>query len=441
MAKKPELCPFFWRTGPKRVCPALWVYRSQATLLGLPLVHIRLGGPSVGKDAVVKGWFAVGGCAVGGLFAFGGLAVAPLSIGGCALGLILVGRQRAWGLLALGGLAVGVWSWGGMAIGWDAYGACAVAWKAAVGGAAVAHDFAVGGLVPGSQTGGDAAKAYVAASQFFQWADWGSHHAGWLNLIWVVPLIVWWAAVARLRRQSSVTALLAALLSSSILPAALGPDGAPSTNAMPERFDKHRARRFLFRRSCKNSARVMKIWRQEALGQNPRYAPCPGVEGRGRFESGFHQAFQSNDIPRGMTLYEQGLKEMDDAVAMQPESLQVLIPRGATYLSIAQYNPVPEVSRHLIQTGVGDYEKALLLQQPHFDKLSRHARGELLFGLADGWFRLGDMEKSRGYLQRITNACPDSVYSRRAEDWLAAKDAAALKAKSRALTCVGCHGE
>ena len=102
---------------------------------------------------------------------------------------------------------------------------------------------------------------------------------------------------------------------------------------------------------------------------------------------------------------------------------------------------MPEMAKHLIQTGVADYEKALLVQQPYFDKLSRHARGELLFGLADGWYRLGDMEKARGYLRRITNACPDSVYSRRAEEWLAVKDTAALKEKSRALTCVGCHGE
>jgi hypothetical protein len=95
----------------------------------------------------------------------------------------------------------------------------------------------------------------------------------------------------------------------------------------------------------------------------------------------------------------------------------------------------------LLQTGVNDYEKTLQQQSRIFDTLSRHARGELLFGLADGWFRLGDTDKARGYLQRITNACPDSAYSRRAGDWLAAPDAAALKEKSRALSCVGCHGE
>jgi RNA polymerase sigma factor (sigma-70 family) len=422
---------------PRKASPASWEYRSRAAFLGLPLIHIRVGGPSVGKDAVVKAWFAAGACAVGGLFAFGGMAVAPVSIGGCALGLVSWGGTGA-GLLAIGGLALGAWSWGGLAIGWKAYGGCAVAWKAAVGGAAVAHGFALGGIAQAAQTGSEAAQSYVASSQFFQWADWGSRHAGWLNLIWVLPLMAWWGVAARASRRAAVTALLAAGVFLTSIHGGFAQDGSQSTNAIPERFD-NLVRDDFFSGDPARFQRVMKIC-DDALAKNPRHAPALSWKGAGDLKMA-GDAFQSNDIPKGMSLYEQGLKEMDDAVAMQPDSLQVLIPRGATYLSIAQYNPVPEMKKHLIQTGVADYEKTLRLQQPYFDKLSRHSRGELLFGLADGWYRLGDMEKSRAYLQRITNACPDSVYSRRAEDWLAAKDAAALKEKSRALSCVGCHGE
>jgi RNA polymerase sigma factor (sigma-70 family) len=422
--------------GPRKVSSAAWEYRSPVTFLGLPLIHIRVGGPCRGKDAVVKAWFAAGGCAMGGLFAFGGLAIAPFSIGGCALGLISWGGT-SMGLLAVGGLAVGGWSWGALAIGWNAYGGCAVAWKAAVGGAAVAHGFALGSIPQGAQAGDEAAKSYVASSQFFQWAQWGSRHAGWLNLIWVLPLVAWWGVAERARRRSALTALLAAGLFVSSVHHGLAQDAPQSTNAIPERFD-NLVRDDYFSGDPARFQRAMKVC-DDALAKNPRHAPALAWRGSGDLTLA-GKAFQTNDVPTGIRLWQKGLKEMDDAVAMQPESLQVIIPRGAVYLSIAKYDPNPDESKHLLQTGVADYEKTLLRQQPTFDKLSRHARGELLFGLADGWCQLGDLDKARGYLQRITNVCPDSVYSRRAEDWLAAKDAAALKEKSRALSCVGCHG-
>jgi hypothetical protein len=407
------------------------------TFLGLPLVHVRVGGPCVGKAAVVKAWFAVGGCAMGGLFAFGGMAIAPVSIGGWAVGLISWGGTST-GVLAMGGLAAGAWCWGGIAVGWKAYGGCAVAWKAAVGGAAVARGYALGGIAQAAEAGNEAAKSYVASSHFFQWADWGARHAGWLNLIWVLPLLAWWSLAARANRLAAAKSLLAAGVFLLAVQGASAQDRPQSTNAMPERFD-NLVRDDFFSGDPAKFQRVMKTC-EDALAKNPRYAPALAWKGAGDLSLA-GQAFQSNDIPKGMSLYEQGLKEMDDAVAMQPQSLQVLIPRGSTYLSIAQYNPIPEVSRRLIQTGVADYEATLRLQEPVFDKLSRHARGELLFGLADGWFRLGDMEKSRAYLRQITNACPDSVYSQRAVEWLATKDAAALKEKSRKLSCVGCHGD
>src|SRR6478736_804754 len=53
-------------------------YRSRATFLGLPLVHIRIGDRFDVLQAPVKGWIAMGNFAIGGLFAFGGLVIAPL---------------------------------------------------------------------------------------------------------------------------------------------------------------------------------------------------------------------------------------------------------------------------------------------------------------------------------------------------------------------------
>src|SRR5436190_10035799 len=122
-----------------RYTEPLFEYRSRASLLGLPLVHIRLrGGLARGP---VKAWIAAGDSAIGGLFAFGGLALAPISFGGFAAGLLTFGGCGI-GILSLGGFSLGVWALGGFALGWQAIGGCAVGWSAAQGGVAVAHHIA-----------------------------------------------------------------------------------------------------------------------------------------------------------------------------------------------------------------------------------------------------------------------------------------------------------
>lgn len=171
-------------------------YLSQGQFLGLPFYHIRIGGGLAHQRKVVKGWIAAGDCAVGGLFAFGGLAIAPISIGGCAVGLFPFGGF-ALGLLALGGFSIGAWSFGGLALGWEAFGGCAVAWNAAVGGAAVAHNFALGGLAQAAQVNNETAAMFVRGNPFFYYGQMLLRHMAWMNLIWVVPMIVWWRAIRR----------------------------------------------------------------------------------------------------------------------------------------------------------------------------------------------------------------------------------------------------
>ena len=101
-----------------------------------------------------RAWIAIGDTAISPLLAIGGLAVAPVAIGGLTVGVVSIGGA-AVGLLALGSLAAGWW----------AFGPVAVAWKAAAGGVAIAHDYAVGGLVRAAE-----ANTAVAADWFrAQW--------------------------------------------------------------------------------------------------------------------------------------------------------------------------------------------------------------------------------------------------------------------------------
>jgi hypothetical protein len=172
-----------------------WEYRSKLQLLGLPLVHVRFNS-SAGQRAPVKAWIAAGDFAYGLLFAFGGLAIAPVSVGGIAIGLMPWGGA-AIGLFAIGGFALGGWVFGGFALGWQAFGGCALAWNAAMGGLAVAHDFAIGGVAHAAQANSEIVSQFMKASPFFRRMEILSHYIGWLNLLWLIPLVGWWRILAK----------------------------------------------------------------------------------------------------------------------------------------------------------------------------------------------------------------------------------------------------
>jgi RNA polymerase sigma factor (sigma-70 family) len=178
----------------------VWEYRSRFHLLGLPLIHIRMGDRLA---APLKAWIAMGDCAFGVLFAFGGLAIAPVSVGGCALGLFSVGGC-AIGLLALGGCSLGIWSFGGLALGWQAFGMCAIGWNAAMGAAAVAREFALGDFVQAAKANNEIAAQFFRSNLFFRGAQIVYRYYYWLNLIWVLPAIVWWRINVRRGSQGKL---------------------------------------------------------------------------------------------------------------------------------------------------------------------------------------------------------------------------------------------
>jgi RNA polymerase sigma factor (sigma-70 family) len=166
-----------------------WEYRSRVELLGVPLVHVRFN-RSAKERGPVKAWIAGGNCAFGLLFAFGGLAVAPVSVGGLAIGLMSWGGA-AVGLLVMAGFGFGGWVFGGFALGWQAFGGCAIGWDAAMGGLALARNYAVGGVAYAAQANNELATQFMNASPFFRRMETLSHYVGWLNLLWLLPLFEW----------------------------------------------------------------------------------------------------------------------------------------------------------------------------------------------------------------------------------------------------------
>jgi acyl transferase domain-containing protein len=126
---------------------------------------------------------------------------------------------------------------------------------------------------------------------------------------------------------------------------------------------------------------------------------------------------------------------MDDAVALAPESLGVLIPRGATLLSYAAHSTDPQRAHPRLEMGLADYEKVLAIQKAEWAALPLHSRGELLSALAAGWLQAGDALRARGSAQRIMGELAGSRYAARAQSFLpAAPPPAQLD-----WPCLGCH--
>jgi tetratricopeptide (TPR) repeat protein len=172
---------------------------------------------------------------------------------------------------------------------------------------------------------------------------------------------------------------------------------------------------------------------ERTLAREPKHPEALVWHGSGLFfQAG--QAFQSGDMAKGGPMWDRGLAEMNEAVALAPDSLAVVIPRGAVLLQAARAVPAP-MAEPLLRTGVGDFEHVLELQQAYFQTLGDHPKGELLFGLADGYARLGDKATARAYFERLTAEAPTSGQTPRGRAWLET----GVVPPAAGLGCFGCH--
>lgn len=177
-------------------------YRSKAEFLGLPLVHVCLAEPS-GQGwsrRHARGWIAVGDTAWGVLFAAGGGAIGLVAVGGGAIGVLAIGGG-ALGLVSLGGMAIGGLALGGCAVGHWAIGGAAFGLQAALGGLAVAKEFAIGGSAQALHANDEAAKAFFAHQALLRAGRAVMENAEWFLLALVLP--IWVGLRGRQKREVS----------------------------------------------------------------------------------------------------------------------------------------------------------------------------------------------------------------------------------------------
>ena len=225
-----------------------------------------------------------------------------------------------------------------------------------------------------------------------------------------------------------------ATILSWLISAAVGFAAAQDAAAKPQRFD-YVVRADFFAGAAGDEVRLQKVIDvcEQALAANPQHAEAMVWHGATVLVRA-SRAFQKGDAAIGRPLFEKGVTEMTDAVALAPDNPGVLIPRGAVLLEATRNMPA-EMARPLVQSAVANYERALEVQGPAFSALGDHGKGELLFGLADGWARIGDTQKARQYFERLIADAPGSGQVAKAREWLAT----GVVPKSNASSCVGCH--
>jgi tetratricopeptide (TPR) repeat protein len=233
--------------------------------------------------------------------------------------------------------------------------------------------------------------------------------------------------------EDSAMTLISTLLT-WIISAAVALAAAQEPAAKPQRFD-YLVRADFFAGVAGDAARLQNVIDlcERALEQNPQHPEAMVWHGATVVVRAA-QAFQKGDAPAGQSLFARGVNEMTDAVALAPNNPGVLIPRGAVLFEATRGMP-PEMAKPLVQSAVANYERALEVQAPTFASLGDHAKGELLFGLADGWARLGDTQKAREYFERLIADAPTSGQVIKAREWIAT----GVVPKSNGSSCVGCH--
>ncbi len=153
---------------------------------------------------------------------------------------------------------------------------------------------------------------------------------------------------------------------------------------------------------------------EELLVKNPKDAEILVLHGSAMlYQSG--KAFQTGNFGEGGKLWKKGQTEMDEAVTIAPENIKVLMTRGTTYLSASKQFPVKEEADRLLKIGVGDFDK--IAADKNFKQFPEGLRFDVLLKLAEGYERLKETEKARGFYQTLSTEATGKI-KEKAVKWL-----------------------
>jgi hypothetical protein len=147
------------------------------------------------------------------------------------------------------------------------------------------------------------------------------------------------------------------------------------------------------------------------------------------------KAFRDGQTASGDAMLRDGLKAMDEAITRAPNDLGLRAPAGGTLMYLASQLPEQHYQGAL-QRAREHYAALYRVQAPALAQLPLHIKGELLAGVAETEFRIGDRERGVQLLNQIVSELPGTGYARTAATWLSAPDNVGKDAR---LVCQSCH--
>ncbi|MGB1197624.1 MAG: RNA polymerase sigma factor [Thalassotalea sp.] len=147
-------------------------YKSKLCLLGIPLFHFQLA-MTEADDKPAVAWVAGGSRAYGLFFAWGGVAIAPISVGIISVGIINIGAVGL-GLMTIGTVGIGFIAFGASAIAYKAYGSfSALGWESAISnGFSIAKDAAIAPIAYAEHINNDQAADIINLTLLGQSYPW-----------------------------------------------------------------------------------------------------------------------------------------------------------------------------------------------------------------------------------------------------------------------------
>jgi len=134
-------------------------------------------------------------------------------------------------------------------------------------------------------------------------------------------------------------------------------------------------------------------------------------------------------------LFQRATKEMDSAVGIAPDDIRVRMARGVVLRMLTPTMPRLANVPGLIENARLDYQRMFELQQGQLEKLSQHALGELLQGLAELNSRQGKTSDAEKYYGMIQSMLKGTDYAARAGEWMKTKQ----PLPQAQTNCISCH--
>ncbi len=173
---------------------------------------------------------------------------------------------------------------------------------------------------------------------------------------------------------------------------------------------------------------------EEILKENPKDPDAMALKAMGLTHLAV-RAHEDDDAEGFRTQYGQALRLLDEALTIDPRGIGVNAVYGGTML--LNQGRLPSQHRQRALEAARDAYNVLYEEQgAQLENMPLHHQGEVLAGVAESEFRLGNRERADVFMKRIVQTMSGTAYARRAETWLSDPDAVNLRSK---LVCQSCH--